>query len=229
MGDITRRQRKRAIALHVAAVQARTRALYGTARMAVGDPLDKATGGGGDDDAAKAAAEKAATEAAAAAAAAAKGDGGKDDEPTEAELAALGDAGRRALERIRLQRDEKAAEAAKLAEKAAAYDKLEEANKTEQQRKDEAAAAAQRLADDSALKLAKLEAALEAGLPHTAAARLVGTTKDELLKDAKAYKAELEAAAPPPRRRTTSDADKGGEGPTGGMSSLIRQRAGRTG
>lgn len=221
------RQRRAQIARHVAAVQARTRGLYGSARMeGEGTEADRAA-------AAKAAAEKEAADAKAAAEAAKGGGGGKDDdkgkdgEPTEAELAALGDTGRRALERIRAQRDEKAAEAAKLAEKAAAYDKLEEANKTEQQRKDEAAAEAQRVADESSRKLWQLEAALEAGLPHTAAARLVGKDKAELLKDAKAYKEELEANAPTRTRRTTSDADKGGDGPTGGMSALIRRTAGR--
>lgn len=175
--------------------------------------------------------EKAAREAAEAKAKAddkGKG-GGKDDdaEPTEEELAALGDKGKRALERVRAERDRLREEHAAAAEKAKKYDELEEANKTEQQRRDEAAAAAEKAAEEATLKLAKLEAALEAGLPHTAAARLVGTTKAELLKDAKAYAEELAANAPTRQRRTTSDADKGGDGPTGGMSSLIRRAAGR--
>lgn len=222
------RQRRAQIGRHVAAVQARTRGLYGSAVMVAGDPLDKATGGGKTPE--EEAAEKAAADAKAAAdkAAADAAGGGKDDEPTEAELAALGDTGKRALERIRADRDRLREEAAKLAEKATAYDKLEEANKTEQQRKDEAAAAAAKLAEESTLKLWKIEAALAAGLPHTSAARLTGTTKEELEKDAKAYKEELDKhAAPTTRRRTTSDADKGGDGPTGGMSALIRRQAGR--
>lgn len=230
MADTRRntRQRRAQIARHVAAVQARTRGLYGSARMeGEGTEADRAA-------AAKAAAEKEAADAKAAAAAAAEKEkagagAGGGDEPTEAELAALGDTGRRALERIRAQRDEKAAEAAKLAEKAAAYDKLEEANKTEQQRKDEAAAEAQRVADEATLKLAKLEAALAAGLPHTAAPRLVGKDAAELKKDAEAYAKELAEAKPGKQRRTTSDADKGGDGPTGGMSALIRRQAGRAG
>lgn len=171
--------------------------------------------------------EKATREAAEAKAKADADKGGTGGEPSEAELAALGDAGRRALERIRAERDEAKATAATAADKAAKYDKLEEANTTEQQRKDEAAAEAAKTAADATLRLAKLEAALEAGLPHTAAARLVGTTKAELLKDAKAYAEELAANGTRQTRRTTSDADKGGSGPDGGMSSLIRRAAGR--
>lgn len=220
------RQRRAQIARHVAAVQARTHRLYGGARMeGEGTEADRAA-------AAKAEAEKAAADAKAAAEAAAKGagggGGGKDDgEPTEQELAALGDAGRRALERVRAQRDELKAQAEAAAEKARKYDESVEANKTEQQRKDDAAAEAARVAAESTHKLHQLEAALEAGLPHTAAARLVGKDKAELLKDAKAYKAELDANAPTRTRRTTSDADAGGDGPTGGMSALIRRQAGR--
>lgn len=184
----------------------RTRRLYGPARMAEETPE-----------------EKAAREAEEAKAKTGEGD------PTEAELAALGDAGKRALERVRTERDELRVKAETAAEKARKYDELEQSNKTEQQKRDEAAAADAKRASEAETKLAKLEAALAAGLPHTAAGRLVGTSPAELKRDAEAYKAELDAAGTgTQRRRTTSDSEKGGAGPDGGMSSLIRRAAGRS-
>lgn len=158
-----------------------------------------------------------------------KGKGGKTDdgEPTEAELAALGDAGKRALERVKADRERLRAEAAAAAEKARKYDELEEANKTEQQKRDEAAAETAKRAEKAETDLAKLTAALDAGLPHTMAARLVGSTPAELKKDAEALKEQLGSTGGGRQRRITSDADKGGDGPTGGMSSLIRRAAGR--
>lgn len=186
------------------------RRTFGTAVMAEETAEEKAAREKAEAD--KAAADKAGT-------------GG---EPTEAELAALGDTGKRALERIRAERDELRTKAEAAAEKARKYDELEEANKTEQQKRDDAAAETAKQRDEATAKLAKLEAALAAGLPHTAAPRLVGTTPAELKKDAEAYAAELAAAGGTRQtRRTTSDADKGGSGPDGGMSSLIRRAAGR--
>lgn len=183
---------------------------WGTATMMADDPPKDDKGKGGKDDPPKDD----------------KPDAGKDDEPTAEELAALGDAGKRALERVKADRDRLREQAATAAEKARKYDELEEANKTEQQKRDEAAAETAKRAEKAETDLAKLTAALDAGLPHTMAARLVGTTPAELKKDAEALKEQLGTTGTT-RRRTTSDADKGGDGPTGGMSSLIRRAAGR--
>lgn len=201
--------------LTITELLAQTRRLYGGLRMADETAEEKAT--------------REAAEAKAAADAKDDGKGGKGaqgGDPTEAELAALGDAGKRALERIRTERDQLRTQAETAAEKARKYDELEEANKTEQQKRDDAAAETAKRAETAETKLAKLEAALAAGLPHTAAPRLVGTTPAELKKDAEAYAAEL-AANGKPVRRTTSDADAKGTGPDGGMSSVIRRAAGR--
>lgn len=212
-----RRQRQRAHLVHGMTVTELLEASarrWGTFRME-DPPKDDSKGGEGgkpDDDKG------------------AGGAGGGDDEPTAEELAALGDAGLRALERVREKARNATAEAEKLREKASKYDELEEANKTEAQRKDEAAKAAEQRATTAETELAQLKAALDAGLPHTMAARLRGSTPEELKKDAEELKAQLgdTGTQQQRRRRTTSDNDKGGDGPSGGMSSLIRQAAGRS-
>jgi len=153
--------------------------------------------------------------------------GGQDDDLTADELAALGDPGKRAIERIKARATAERERADALAEKASKYDEQVEASKTEQQRKDEAAKAATERAEKAEAKAMRLEVAVAAGLPVTWAARLVGNTQAELEADAKALAEDRAATTEPtPRRRTTSDADKGGEGPNGGMSGIIRRQAG---
>lgn len=172
---------------------------------------------------------KAAREAAEAKAAEGTDKGKGTEEPTAEELAALGDAGKRALARITADRDQLRTNATTLAEKARLYDEQTEASKTEQQRKDDAAKAAEDRAGVAEAKVLRLEAALDAGLPHTMAGRLIGTTAAELKADAEKLKAEVGAkdTTTTTRRRTTTDAEANGAGPSGGMSALIRQRAGR--
>jgi len=154
--------------------------------------------------------------------------GGQDDDLTADELAALGDPGKRAIERIKARATAERERADALAEKASKYDEQVEANKTEQQRRDEAAKAATERAEKAEAKAMRLEVAVAAGLPVTWAARLVGNTQAELEADAKALAEDRAATTDTTtvRRRTTSDADKGGDGPGGGFSAAIRRGAG---
>ena len=196
------------------------RTVHGTAVM-MADPADDPdkdkggdTGGAGKDDAAK--------------------DTGKDDaddDLTDDEKAALGEPGQRALQRmkdkVKAAREAQAADAADAAE---ARRLREEAKPEAERRAEKERQDAERLVT-AETKLAKLTAALEAGLDHTMAERLVGSTPEQLLADAKKLAEKFPAAAaggdtPPPRRRTTSDADKGGSGPGAGLSSDIRRAAG---
>lgn len=62
---------------------------------------------------------------------------------------------------------------------------FEDAQKTEEQKRAERVSTAEGRATSAESKLAKYEAAAEAGLPLKYAARLQGATKDELLADAK--------------------------------------------
>lgn len=172
--------------------------------------------------------EKAAREKAEADAKAGKGKDDDSGEPSEEELKALGDAGKRALERVRAERDKLREQAEAAAEKARKYDELENAKLSEAEKLAAEKDAADKRATKAETDLAKLQAVLAVGLPASAASRISGTTPAELKKDAEAYKAELDEVAGGRKRRTTGDQDKGGDGPTGGMSSLIRRAAGRT-
>lgn len=108
--------------------------------------------------------------------------------------------------------------------KAAEYDKLAEASKTETQRLSETAASAAARADTAEQRLMKYEVAIEAGVDIKHAHRLQGKTKRELLEDAKSLAEDFPAAAvgiPPGAARQ----------PAGGndMNSMIRRAAGRPG
>lgn len=108
--------------------------------------------------------------------------------------------------------------------KAAEYDKLAEASKTETQRLSETAASAASRADSAELKALKYEVAAAAGMDLKHAHRLVGKTQKELEEDAKSLAEDFPAVAaviPPGAART----------PAGGndMNSIIRRAAGRSG
>lgn len=149
------------------------------------------------------------------------------DDDGDPDEAALGDAGKRALARLRAERDELRTKYETAAEKAKRLDEIEEASKSEQTKALERAAELEKRAAASELKLAKIEAAQAAGLPLSAASRLVGATPAELKRDAEAYAAEL-ASVGGGRRRTTGDTTAQGAGPDKGMSGAIRRAAGRS-
>lgn len=159
-----------------------------------------------------------------------------DDDPlaglSDKELAALGDPGKRALERLRDTVRTTKEQLAAASAKAQKYDELEEANKSELEKLQGREKDAADRAANAELQLLKLSVALEAGLPHTMAPRLQGATKAELAKDAETLAADLKVT---PRRTTNANAgDGGGSGGGGGgagsgdsMDDWIRGRAGR--
>lgn len=96
----------------------------------------------------------------------------------------LGDAGKKALDRMKAERDEAKRQAKANADAAKKLAEIEDAQKTETQRLVDRAEAAERERDDVTGRLLRLEVALEKGLTAAQAKRLVGATRDELEADA---------------------------------------------
>jgi len=124
---------------------------------------------------------------------------------TQGDPADLGDAGKKAITAER--------EARKTAEKAvtdltARVKAFEDAQKTDAEKSSEALASAQKTATESAAKALRYEVAAEKGIPLTAAARLTGTTREELLADADALKGLLGATGPGPRPDLTQSSTR---------------------
>lgn len=136
---------------------------------------------------------------------------GADDELPEGAKKAL--AASRKAERDALKRAS-AAEA-----KAKEY---EDRDKTDQQKQAEETAAAIADAADARAQLLRYEVASEKGLTANQAKRLVGSTKDELLKDADVLLADINPNA------TSFDGGARKPAKTGDMDALIRRQAGRT-
>ncbi len=123
----------------------------------------------------------------------------------------LGDAGKKALTAER--------EARKAAEKAAAealarIKEFEDAQKSEAEKAADALRTAQETATQSAAKALRYEVAAEKGLPLEAAARLTGSTREELLADADVLKT-LIGNAPAPRPDLTQASARGSAAATG--------------
>jgi hypothetical protein len=100
--------------------------------------------------------------------------------------------------------------------KAARLAEIEEANKTAEQKTAEALAAAQAEAAQSSAKALRYEVAAAKGLDMALAARLTGSTKEELEADADALKALIPKApeAPqPPAGPTVPGQQSGGQQP----------------
>lgn len=146
---------------------------------------------------------------------------------TEEQVKALGDKGLAALERLREDRRRTKEELAAASAKAQKYDELENANKTELEKLQEREKELERKATTAETALLKLSVALDAGLPHSMAARLQGSSKTELEKDAEDLAKQLNVG---PRRTSNGNAGDGNnDGGAGGdsMDDWIRGRAGR--
>lgn len=98
--------------------------------------------------------------------------------------AELGDAGKRAIQREREARKELEARLKELEPLAAKARELEESNKSEAQRLQERAEAAEKAAQEAQANLLRIQVAASKGLPPQLAARLTGTTEEELQADA---------------------------------------------
>lgn len=116
------------------------------------------------------------------------------DGVSDTEWAALGDPGKAALVRVR-------GEAAQTASELAALRKeIEDGKKTAEQRQADDLKAAREAASESAAKVLRYEVAAEAGIPLALAARLTGTTREEITADAENLKALIPAAGATPSR-----------------------------
>lgn len=131
----------------------------------------------------------------------------------------LGDAGQKALQAERKARQVAEKQAKEYGEQLQA---LEDAKKSNEQRSQERAEKAERDAAAANLKLLRLEVASAKGLTASQAARLTGSTREEIETDAEAYLTEVK-----PRTTTSFDGGvrKTADAPAD-MNSLIRQRAG---
>jgi hypothetical protein len=99
---------------------------------------------------------------------------------------------------------------------------LEDRDKTEIQKATEKAAELEQKATAAELRALRLEVALEAGLPKALAARLQGSTVEELQKDAKELLAFAGNGKPPP---VSMDGGANTPPPSGDdMNKLIRNR-----
>lgn len=99
------------------------------------------------------------------------------------------------IERLTAQLADHAARVAELEPAAAELHQLQEAGKTEAQRLTERAEAAERLAEQTQAALVRAQVAQAKGLTERQAARLVGTTREELEADADELLADLTPAA----------------------------------
>lgn len=112
---------------------------------------------------------------------------------------------------------------------------MEEAQKSAEQKAAEARASAEKERDQARLELLKRDVADAAGLPKSWAARLVGSTKEELEADAKEMAKDLPKPSGPTPSRPVADlkpaALAAGDKSTGSSSAdidnWIRQRARR--
>lgn len=120
----------------------------------------------------------------------------------------LGETGLRALQ---AERDARAAAERAAAELAARVKSFEDANKSAEERAAEQLAEAQRTAVENANKALRYEVAAEAGLPLTAAGRLQGSTREELLADAASLKALIGSAQSAPGTPKPDPRQGGGE------------------
>lgn len=112
----------------------------------------------------------------------------KPDGVTDAEWAALGDPGKAAIVRER----HSVTEAQRLlAAEQAKVKAFEDANKTQAEKDTEARAALEATSAQNAAKALRYEVAAEKGIPLTAAPRLVGATREEIVADADRFLADF--------------------------------------
>ncbi|MFF4530773.1 hypothetical protein ACFY1P_16050 [Streptomyces sp. NPDC001407] len=131
----------------------------------------------------------------------------QDDRPRSWEDPA---AARAEIERLAAELAGHAARVAELEPAAAELHQLQEAGKTEAQRLTERAEAAERQADQTRAELVRAQVAHSRGLTERQAARLVGTTREELEADADELLVDIAPAAG--RRLMQPDPTQGSSG-----------------
>lgn len=143
----------------------------------------------------------------------------------------LGDAGKRALDSMKAKLKAERARIKELEPLAEQARQANDAAKTQAQKDAEARQAVERERDAARLELLKRDAADEAGLPKAWAARLQGSTAEELLADAKALAKDVAPpqqsnARPVPELRSGALPASGQQQPTN-ADDWIRASAGR--
>ena len=154
------------------------------------------------------------------------------DKPAIGDADQLGDGGKRALNAIRQERDAEKARADAAEARAA---ELERAQMTDQERvvaeRDSLREQYEKATATAASKdatILRYEIAAEHGLTLAQARRLIGATREELVADAEAFKAELPppAAHPAPGNpRPNPAAGAGGDSTTGRATTVADARA----
>ncbi|MEV4739798.1 hypothetical protein [Streptomyces sp. NPDC049555] len=107
------------------------------------------------------------------------------------------DAARAEIERLTAELTARTTRVAELEPAAAELHEIREAGKSEAQRLTERAEAAERQADQARVELIRTQVAHAKGLTPGQAARLVGTTQEELEADADAFLSDLTPATDP--------------------------------
>jgi hypothetical protein len=129
----------------------------------------------------------------------------------------LGDAGKKAIDRMKAERDEARREAKANADAAKRLQAIEDSQKSEQERAAQAQQQAQARADQAEARALRLEVAFDKGLTPAQAKRLVGSSKDELEADAEEIKRDFPVASstPPTPRPDPSQGPRGGKAAPG--------------
>lgn len=115
-------------------------------------------------------------------------------------------------ERVARERG-KYADYSDLKAKAAKFDEIEQASRSDIEKAAERAAAAERERDDARGRLDRLEVALEKGLTPSQAKRLVGSTRDELAADADELLKDLGDSTKPRSPKPDPGQGRQGQGP----------------
>ncbi len=136
----------------------------------------------------------------------------------------LGDAGKKALDRMKSERDAAKKEAKANADAARRLAALEESQKTEAQRLAERAEAAEKQAQQAQRELSRLRVISESGLPTNLHKFVVGDDEDELRANARELLAQFSA------EKRTVDVGLGPRNPAAqpaDMNDLVRRLAAR--
>jgi hypothetical protein len=126
------------------------------------------------------------------------------DDPAGAEH--LGEAGKKAIDRMKAERNAAKSELAEALKKLKEY---EDKDKSDLERAQESAAAAQKRAEAAEQNLLRQEVAATKGLTAAQARRLVGTTREELEADADDIRAAFTGGKPAAPKPDPSQGSKG--------------------
>jgi len=143
------------------------------------------------------------------------------DNPAGAEH--LGDAGKKALDAMKSERNAARTELRDAKAKLAEYEKAEQAKAEADKSEAEKRAAAEQRAAEAELRATRLEVAHEKGLTPAQAKRLVGATREELAADADEILRDFPTTPAPPERKVPKPDPS--QGSRGGVKPSSAERA----